>query len=217
MDDGCCIDGKNNTENVSLYKHPMNENNRCIQIAWFRQNLPDMPFNQFMTFPCELSLKTTKDGIRLFTNPVKEIKNLYKANHKYERLRITPNNFNKKAEAEINFKYESGIYDVEAVIDTGAAEEVLICIRGIDVVYKVREQILSCSGIYAPLKENNQKISLRMLVDTASVEIFGNEGEVYMPVGVIFDKDNLSISLSTKGGEAIADSLDVYELESIWK
>lgn len=67
------------------------------------------------------------------------------------------------------------------------------------------------------MKENNQKISLRMLVDTASVEIFGNEGEVYMPIGVIFDKDNLSISLSTKGGEAIADSLDVYELESIWR
>ena len=34
---------------------------RCIQMAWIRGGkFPDMPFNQQLTFPCELSLRTVR-------------------------------------------------------------------------------------------------------------------------------------------------------------
>ena len=35
---------------------------RCIQMAWMRGGkFPDMPFNQQLTFPCELSFSSRQD------------------------------------------------------------------------------------------------------------------------------------------------------------
>ncbi len=44
---------------------------RRIQMAWMRgSDFPNMPFNQQISFPCELSLKTTPKGLRLYRKPV---------------------------------------------------------------------------------------------------------------------------------------------------
>ena len=51
------------------------EDGRCIQMAWMRGGeFPDMPFNQQLTFPCELSLRTVGDKMILCRYPVQEIK-----------------------------------------------------------------------------------------------------------------------------------------------
>lgn len=49
---------------------------RCIQIGWGRISHPGMPFNSQMQLPTELTLRTTRDGIRLASNPVLEVKAL---------------------------------------------------------------------------------------------------------------------------------------------
>ena len=51
---------------------------RRLQIAWMQGGkYPNMPFNQQMTFPCELTLRTTADGIRMFRKPVREIETIH--------------------------------------------------------------------------------------------------------------------------------------------
>ncbi len=49
---------------------------RRIQIGWGRVSHPGMPFNSQMLIPTVLTLRTTKDGVRLFSNPVKEFDQL---------------------------------------------------------------------------------------------------------------------------------------------
>ena len=49
---------------------------RCIQIGWGRISHPGMAFNSQMQLPTELTLRTTRDGIRLASNPVLEVKTL---------------------------------------------------------------------------------------------------------------------------------------------
>ncbi len=50
---------------------------RRIQIGWGTGiTFPGMPFNQQMTVPCELTLRTTPDGPRMFAEPVKEVSTL---------------------------------------------------------------------------------------------------------------------------------------------
>ena len=49
---------------------------RRIQIGWGRIQQPGMPFNQMMLLPTELTLRSTKDGIRMFNRPVKEVEML---------------------------------------------------------------------------------------------------------------------------------------------
>ena len=58
-----------------------NTGSRVMQIAWMRGGVyPNMPFNQQMSFPCDLSLRTTAQGIRLCRLPIAEIQNLYVTN-----------------------------------------------------------------------------------------------------------------------------------------
>ncbi len=46
--------------------------------------------------------------------------------------------------------------------------------------------------------------------------IFGNEGRLSMPMGVIVPQDNLSLEVFAKGGAAKINSLQVHELKSAW-
>lgn len=52
-------------------------NGRRVQIGWGRGiTFPGMPFNQQMTVPVELTLRTTSQGLRMFAEPVKELEKL---------------------------------------------------------------------------------------------------------------------------------------------
>src|SRR5262249_48274887 len=50
---------------------------RRVPIGRGQIETPEMPFNQMMSFPCELTLRTTPDGVRMFSWPIKEIEGLY--------------------------------------------------------------------------------------------------------------------------------------------
>ena len=54
------------------------EDGRRIQISWMRNGrYPSMPFNQQMSFPVELTLRTLPVGVRLCREPVREIELLH--------------------------------------------------------------------------------------------------------------------------------------------
>lgn len=54
------------------------------------------------------------------------------------------------------------------------------------------------------------------MVDRTSVDIFGNDGRLYMPMGVIVSPDSLSLEVFANGGSARINSLQVHELRSAW-
>ena len=49
---------------------------RVVQIGWLQTATPGMPFNQGMSLPLELGLRSTPDGPRLTWPPVEELKAL---------------------------------------------------------------------------------------------------------------------------------------------
>ncbi len=49
---------------------------RVVQIGWLQTETPGMPFNQGMSLPLDLSLRTTPDGPRLAWQPVQELRAL---------------------------------------------------------------------------------------------------------------------------------------------
>jgi len=186
------------------------EDGRRIQIAWGRVNTPNMPFNQMMLFPVELSLHTTDEGIRMFAEPVEEIEKLHDKKHSCKDMTLK--------EGENLLDGISGdLFDILAEFEIGDAAECGFVIRGIPVVYDVSEQQLTCHNCQAPLKSQNGKIRLQLLVDRTSIEIFGNNGEIYMPIGVIPPDDNKSLEVFSKGGNVKVNCLEVYELRSVWE
>jgi fructan beta-fructosidase len=185
------------------------EDGRRIQITWARFDLPGMPFNRFMTFPCELTLRTTDEGIRLFNRPIEEIKDLHHKTHSWENITV------KQGDNPLD-GISGDLFDIRAEFEGNSSAEFGFNIMGIPVSYNVGKQELSCEGIVASLKPVNGRITLHILVDRTSIEIFGNQGRVFIPVGVIPTDSSHSISVFVNSGEANLSKLEIHELKSTW-
>jgi sucrose-6-phosphate hydrolase SacC (GH32 family) len=112
---------------------------------------------------------------------------------------------------------EGEIFHIRAEFSPADGRQLGFVIRGEPVVYDVEKKEISCKGKSAELKTANGKIRLEILVDRTSIEIFGNDGRVYMPIGTILPDDNRTLELFSKDGSTGIDSLEIYELCPAWE
>jgi len=182
---------------------------RRIQVAWGQVDLTDMPFNQTMDLPVELTLRSTADGPRLFALPVREVESLRTESFERADLALSP-------EANPLAEVEGELFDIEAELDPGQASEIGFKVRGTELVYDARKQELRCLDKTAPLAPVDGRIRLRLLVDRASIEIFANDGRIYMPMGVLLPREDRSLALFARGGDARVARLAVHGLKSAW-
>jgi fructan beta-fructosidase len=184
---------------------------RRVQIAWgFLIHMPDMPFNQQMLFPVELSLRTTDDGIRLFAYPVREIARIHGEEHRWTDVEIEPGQ-------NIVSGIVGDLYDIQAEFELVNANAFGFRVHGVTVKYSVDTGMLSCDKTKVALKPLDGKIRLRILVDRTTVEIFANGGQVYMPIRALPEANATGLALFEEGGKVLIRSLIVHELKSIWK
>ncbi len=192
----------------SWYNAP---NGRRVQITWMRGGkYPGMPFNQQFTVPVELTLHSTDEGPRMRMNPVKELETLRAKTHQWKDLTL-------KAGENPLAGIQGDLFDVEVEFEPAANTETIFGLRGHKVVYDARTQTLSSGGIRTPLKADNGVIHLRILLDRTSIEAFGNNGRVYIPLCIMPKDDNRSLSASCGNGKVKASFLRVHELKSAWE
>jgi hypothetical protein len=169
---------------------------------------PGMPFNQQMTFPSELTLRTTADGVRLFVYPNEAIQSLHTKSFSLENHVLKP--------GENPLAGISGeLFDVEMVIETGDATEFGLRLHETTVAYS-KNQITS-AGAKAEVSPIDGLIKLRILVDRTSIETFVNDGQVALPCCVVPKNLETGLDLYAKGGEATIRSLRVTKLKSCWE
>ena len=178
---------------------------RRIQIGWATIPMPAMPFNQTFSFPHELSLRTTPDGVRLFAEPVREIELLHKSSTKQQVDReLVPGKPIEVPAAEL--------MDIEAVFQLGTATAVGLEIGDARIVYDVAKGQLDG----APLQPIDGKVSIRVLVDRPMFEIIGNQGRVYITKARKNPRTTAMVRAFAEGGSALLEDLSVRELTSIW-
>jgi sucrose-6-phosphate hydrolase SacC (GH32 family) len=187
------------------------EDGRRIQMGWGLNHVKGMPFDQMMTFPVVLTLHTTEEGLRMFANPVEEIEKLYAKEHEWTNVAI-PADDSVPAPG-----VEGELFDIEAVLNVGDAEELGLSICGEEIIYKAKEEGLVFGEQRAPLRTEDGSIRLRCIVDRTSMEIFANGGRIYMPCTFRPEDDEKTIAVFARGGEAKISSIKIRELESIWK
>ncbi len=183
---------------------------RRIQVAWMAGGkFPDMPFNQQMSIPCELTLRTLPEGIRLCRVPVREIKKL-----RYVRYlwRYTP----LKPGENLLSAISGELFEIQSEIELGSASEVGFTLRGTPAVYNVSDKTLSCDGRKANLAPVDGSIKLHILVDRTSIEIFANDGRVCIFRCFPLDTNDTSLQVFARGGQAKIQNLKVWKLKSIW-
>lgn len=199
---------------------------RAVQIGWMRGGpnsaaLFDVPHNQQMAFPVELSLRTTPDGVRLFCWPIKEIESLVKATHDLGAVALGSG---VNALSEID---NLDLVDLEITFSCGDAEQIVFQLPRLSMRYDVRKRALLFSGVNrkgAPrestclnnLTPRDGKISLRLLVDRLSLEAYAFNGEMFAAHYLDPRSAPGKVSIHALGGQAEIHRLVVRELESAW-
>jgi len=182
------------------------EDGRRIQIAWGLNPLPGMPFNQQMLFPIELALKTTEDGLRIFTLPINEIKKLYGKSWTLKETIVEEGQ--QSILDENNFE---GLYDISFQFEIGSAKRFGIIINNIQITYEINEERFFCQERHAPLKPVNGRIKFRILIDRTTLEIFANDGQVYMPIRTPIKISDISKIISKWGTDFnIPELIELY-------
>jgi sucrose-6-phosphate hydrolase SacC (GH32 family) len=186
---------------------------RTIQIAWMiNGSFPaDMPFNQQLTFPCELTLRRLPEGLRVCRQPVREIARLY------DRVVVARDNTTLRPGENLLETVDADLVDLEIDADLDETSRLVLTLRGERIVYDPAAAKLQCGSKSAPLKLPTRRIRLRVLLDWASIELFADQGQVALTHGFLPKQGNQALVLATEGGGARIHLLRVRSLHSAWR
>lgn len=182
---------------------------RRIQIGWGRVQHPGMPFNGMMLLPTELTLRSTKNGLRMFSTPVKEAVQLFKpvksgsalsagdANGKLkefdktDRLRIkTTIRLSHATSAGLNLSGQSLLnYDLNFNLVNGV--------------------------FYSPENMTSTEITADIYIDRTSIEVFIDGGAYSYSMARKPDPKNTD-GFQFWGNNIEIKDLQIFSVDSIW-
>ena len=211
-----------------------NEDGRCLQISWMAGGrYPAMPFNQQLSFPVELFLRTTPEGIRMFREPVKEIELLHSCNHKWNDyllksgmnrralfVRYGPNWRDHIQEGHANLIPDTtwDIFDIRAEFELVDAESFGAIIHGNDLNYDVAGKKFKYLGREVPAEpDDDGKLRFQMLVDRTSLELFVGGGKVSASFCFLPGPCNCPLEFYANDGSVRIISMTIHELKSAWE
>lgn len=182
-----------------------------VQIAWMPRGgrYRHMPFNQQLTFPRELALKSTAEGPMLFKTPAREIASIRTKEHHWTETTLHPGD-------DPLSDISGDLFDISLDIEPGEAKAFSLTVRGTEIRYDTAEKTLYCLGLPMPLDSVEGCVDLRILIDRVSLEIFADRGRTTMTACFLPEPDAPSLHLQATGGTCSIVSMHVHELSSIW-
>ena len=182
--------------------------NRKVRIGWAIISTPGMPFNELMYFPTVLTLTTQSAGVRLCSEPVTEIANLTATEYAWTNLTLA-------AGSNPLSGIRGNLFNLQAQFVPGTAE-LDFTFQGLTVAYNPSTQQITCNGNTKSLPPVNGVVQLQILTDINTIEIFGNHGQLYMPLPATYPTTNRLISVTCQSGSTTFNSLTVDKLKSAW-
>ncbi len=199
---------------------------RVVQIGWMRggpnsAEAYGLPFNQQMSFPCELSLRTTPAGVRLFVYPVQEIESLVEATHAKSQISLG-DGVNALAGIE-----NLDLLDLSIDFDPGTASQIVFDLPGVRLRYNTDTSTLQHlardkSGATRwvttldRLAPREGSVRIRLLVDRLTVEAYAFDGESFASHYFNPADGPSPASIHATGGSAMVRELVVRKLGSAW-
>jgi len=182
---------------------------RRIQIGWGRIQQPEMPFNGMMMLPTELTLRTTKEGVRLYNVPVKETEQLFTPMHKWEALTSDQANSNLKE------FYSSDVLRIKTTFKLSHATSAGINLFGQKIIdYDMNSNTIN-GVFYSPQDRTSMELTADIYVDRTSIEVFIDGGIYSYAMERKSEKENKE-GFHFWGNNIEVRSLDVFSVNSIW-
>ena len=187
------------------------------------------PWNGALSLPYELALKTVDGKLQLIQNPVEELSSLRGEEFSLQNVRVSPDTANPLQDITADKA------EITAVIDPGDAQEFGFQLRAgngqyTSVTYNAVTNMLtldrakagksptdSFPGAYScRVTPENGVIKLHMYLDWSSLELFAQDGREAFTALIYPDRSSMGMSFYAKGGTAVIQSLQIYELDSLY-
>ena len=182
---------------------------RCIQIGWGRVSHPGMPFNSQMCLPTELTLRTTKDGVRLNSFPVEEVKRLL-------HRQYTSDHIMSGAEANAvlaKFSDPDLLLHLRVTYKMKTAGGSYFSMNGRPIVDVSASFDLMNGRFYSPQNFGGLEYQFDLYMDRTSVEVFMEGGLYNWVTEMVCDRDSRKFEF---GGELEVSELIIDTIDSIW-
>lgn len=183
---------------------------RRIQIGWGRLSHPGMNFNGMMLLPTELSLKTTKDGVRLVSKPVREIEDICVPAGKWQNL-------DQQQLAEVLAPFaKADCLRLRATLQLSHATNASLRLAGQGLLdYDLNGNTVNGS-FYSPQDPTSMEITADIYLDRTSVEVFIDGGLFSCSMGRTLPADGAE-GFRLDGNRVTVKSLEVFTHPSIWQ
>lgn len=210
---------------------------RRLLIGWmnnwlYGQQVPTAPWRSAQSVPRELSLRTLDGRVQLVQQPVAEFKRLrsdllYSVSAQGVAAGLAP----------IPLAGHSGPIELELRLEPGKADRAGLRLRSgaegrqtevgydsaLGLLYLDRRRAGEhafhaefANRQIAPVSLRHGQLSLRILVDSASVTVFAGEGETVLTSQIFPDPAAHGVALFAEGASAEVRDLHVWALASIW-
>jgi levanase len=195
-------------------------------------NIPTDPWRSAMSIPRVLHLETVAGPPRLTFSPVNSVESLRNAHPFTTRVNHL------SGTTTLHGRGTSGdTLDIVATFKAHDADKFGLNVRvgngqhtsiGYDVrrggVYVDRTQSGDVafssqfpSVEFAPLKLRSGMVTLRVLVDRSSVEVFANDGRVTITDQIFPDRSSQAVQVFSDGGRVRLQKITIWKLKSIWQ
>ena len=195
---------------AQTYNNIPEADGRRIQLGWGRISHQGMPFNGMYLLPTELKLKTTKDGVRLISMPVKETEQLFHQVEKWSDL--TADDANRKLEA---FS-QSDCLRLRTTLKLTYATDAGLSLFGQRIIdYDMNGTQLN-GVFYSPQDPTSMELTADIYIDRTSIEVFIDGGVYSYSMDRRTDR-NGNEGFRVWGNQIEVKSLEVFTVDSIWK
>lgn len=182
---------------------------RRIQIGWGRVGHPDMPFNGMMLLPTELTLRTTRDGVRLASKPVAEVKNLLHRQYASSGM-LSAREAN---DALARYAKEDALH-ISTKLHLSYSTSAGLRLHGQNIIdYDTNGNTLN-GYFYSPQDPTALTLDLDVYIDRTSVEVFVEDG--LFSYSVERNPDKGVHELLFWGNEITLEDLVVDKIDSVW-
>lgn len=185
------------------------EDGRRIQIGWGNIDQPGMPFNSMMMFPTELTLRSTREGIRLFSEPVKEIEALHDRMYSWKNL--------SRDEANEKLKAVKGdLFHIRMKIKLLDGTDFRLNYNGNSLLHYDMNWNNLNGQFYGGDQIETLTFYYEILVDRTSVEIFADHGKFSL-IAPLEAKNSDGFEFDKHGPAIAVEELEIHKMKSIWR
>lgn len=199
---------KGNIYAAQCYNNIPAEDGRTIQVGWGQINHPHLPVNGMMTFPTELSLRTTRNGVRLFSYPIAELNKLQELQGSWTNLKA------EEATAKLKPYDKAGALLIKATIRLSHSTSAGISLDGQHIVdYDMNHNTIN-GVFYSPDEIGSMELRMTLLIDRTSVEVYIDDGAYSY---VMERRARNDAGFNFWGNNIAVKTLEVHTLKSIWE